>query len=416
MRIIGIRHRVKQTAEREARPTMVAIIWTERGGAITEHKFESEDDELDFVKGIFPVVWRNAESDEDFSAFPPHHVKRRKVKDGESVRVPATYEGLRPGDLVASVLGGSGDRFCYALARQGEAIGADVFRAPPFILKDKREAISASKENDHKTLAELLIAESELFYKITPRELQMIQLREAFKAYREAQKDRIACEQRLWNRSIGKIFLSPSGMYPEGSIEDSYKAFKASDKVLNTLEEEEGARKKELFRIVRETDEWKEILGPIKGCGERIAAGIIVPIGDIRRFATPQKLVKFCGVHVLPDGTFARKRKGQVANWAGEARQSLYLFADLLNKNPDSYWGQRFRAIKENQRLLHPEPVEIGENGNGENGEKKKYKFSLIHIHRRATWRTLTRFVEWYWKRATRLAQKVAAEAATTAP
>lgn len=391
-RFIGIRHRVKRTAGGEARPTEVFVIDGE-----TEYllKLEDETAELDFVLGRYPTGWRNVDG-EDYAKITknisPHHIKTRKKKDSDVLimQVPDGYDGLLIDDIIAMALGGSGDRLAYALSRRGEEVGAKVLRIPPSILKEKRG--ERSKDEDAKTLAVLAQSSPELFYQVTPRDRDLIKVSEALKARRDAQKDRIACEQRLRQRFIGRIFLSDSGYYPEGSIEDEYDKMKATDIILQNLTREEKEREKELKKAVHELEIWWKVFEPIKGCGEVIAAGIISPIGNIARFKSDAALKKFAGVHVLEDGRFARKRVGTVANWNPQLRQALYLLGDQFNRHPDSVWGQKLREYKIKFREKHPEAVENG---------KKKY--SNGHIHKMATWRTLTKFVEWLHREWTRV-------------
>ena len=70
-RIIGIRHRVKRTAEGEARSTMVAI---KDGSEGKFYELSDENAELDFVIGRFPVAYRAIDEGGDTSKFPPHHL------------------------------------------------------------------------------------------------------------------------------------------------------------------------------------------------------------------------------------------------------------------------------------------------------------------------------------------------------
>lgn len=409
-RYIGIRHRVKRTAEGESRPTMVAI---KSGEVLVEHKLATETDELDFLLGRFPFEYRDIEPDEDLGKFRSHQVEWRKLREGEDAsafprthtrqrrdkkyevaRVPKEYDGLATGDTVAMVLGGSGDRFAYALSRRGQEIGATVMRIPPFVLKERRG--DASSDQDHIMLVSLAEQEPSLFYAVGPRDRDLIRVQEVSRARRDAQKDRIACEQRLRSRLIGQIFLSEEGRYPEGSIEDEYDKMQANDVIYHNLSIEEKQREQELKRAVRALDIWRELFDPITGVGEVLAAGIIAPIGDIRRFASESKLKAFAGVHVLPDGRIPRKRLGSAANWNAQLRQALYLLGDQFNYRPDSPWGQRLREYKRRFRETHPEPIVV----------KGKKRYSDAHIHKMAIWRTLTKFVEWLHREWTRLEQE----------
>ncbi len=403
-RIIGIAHRVKQTAEGVARPTMVSIIV---GKNTLEISLETEDDELDFLLGQLPVSWRAITDVEKLESFPKHHRKTKKVRGEEVTFVPEAYEGLEKGDRVAMVLGGSGDRFAAALSRRGETVGTHVFRIPPAKLKVAREASGKGKESDHKLLALLCQSSTEQFTLCGPRDRDLISVREAFRARMESQQARIACENRFRQRFVGSIFLSPDGHFPEGGIEDIYDAKKASYVVLSAIEKEERKCNTDLERMLKTLDIYTKIFEPIKGVGPRIAAGIISAIGDIRRFENSDKLRAFAGCHVngadgekTPLGTeeesgwkFPRHTRGKVANWHPDLRQTLYLLGDQFNRNPDSPWGTMLRGYKVKFRAKHPEPIKEG----------KITRYTNGHIHKRAMWRTVTKFLDWLHREWTRL-------------
>lgn len=392
MRYIGIQHRIKKTMEGEARPTMVSL---GEGDFVQELKLETEQDELDFLLGRLPTAWRGVEDGEDISHIPQHHIRERKAKDSEELarRIPATYEGLCAGDIVGMALGGSGDYFAAALSKKLETLGAgSVLRIPPNRLKEKRG--DTKKDNDHALLRKLVQNEPDLFYPITLKDRDLIRVSGCFKERVEAQKARIAADNRLRQRLIGQIFLSEEGGYPEGELENLFKERRATNVILSTLLQEEKEADKRLRVAVQKLSVWSKVFKPIQGMGEAIAAGIIARVVDIRRFSKASKLVAYCGVHVLPDGKFPRKRRGSVANWDDEARQRLYLFGDQCVKNPHGEWGKYLRTAKARLRERHPDPI-IGENG------KKKYTDG--HIHKMAIWRTLTRFTEWLYREWTKL-------------
>ncbi len=360
MRYIGIRHRVKKTVEGEARPTQVVICESEDEKVL---ELEDESSELDFALGRF------------------------------TKKPSKTKEGLKAGDIVAMALGGSGDNFAYALSRQAEKVGAKVLRLPPFVLKERRKG--EDKDADARLLAELVKTEPGLFYEVTSRDRVLIKIRETFGARQEAMKERIACEQLLYANFIGKIFRSEEGLYPEGKIEESFAKAKANDVILQSLEDEEGKRIKEMKKALNELDVYTEVFSKVDGCGPMIAASIISSVIDIRRFPTDAKLKAFCGVHVLSDGKFARKRSGAVANWSPEARQGLYLLGDQWNRRPDSVWGKKLREYKKIFRSKHPEEIVAG-----------KRRYTKGHIHKMATWRTITKFVEWMYREWWKLERK----------
>ncbi|GMU74376.1 MAG: hypothetical protein AMXMBFR44_5730 [Candidatus Campbellbacteria bacterium] len=345
-RTIGVRHRVKRTAEGESRPTQVAI---REGEKIKLLDLPDEDAELSFILGNY--------------------------KD----------EGLREGDTVAMILGGSGDYLAYATARRTEKLSGQVLRIPSFVLKDRRG--SADKDDDAMLLAKLAETSPESFYPVTDRDLTLVMIRETYTARIDAMKARIACEQRLRQRLIGNIFCSPDGLVPEGSVEKAFDARKASDVILQALVSEEKARERDLAKATESLDVFHKVFSPVEGCGVKIAARIIAAVIDIRRFPTEAGFKKFCGVHCLDDGAFARRRSGQVANWHPDCRQALYLLGDQFNRRPESEWGKKLREYKAKLRSAHPEVLVVD--------GKKRYTDG--HIHKMAIWRTVTKFAEYVY-------------------
>ncbi len=438
-RIIGILHRVKRTADGEARPTRVFIIDLIADGHSTiAYDLVTETDELDFLMGRFPAEyapldgdslaegvlprhhkWRTVRKNEDVTQLPPARLRTVDGKTQVAIGYPMEVDGLFPGDRVAMGLGGSGDRFAYALSRRGEAIGATVYRIPPFVLKAHRD--EKSKDNDAALLAKLLESSSELFAEMTPRERSLVQVVEAYRARQDGLKDRIACEQRIRQRLIGKIFLNADGYYPEGEVEDLYKEKEASDAHHAHLLKEERELNAELAKAVRALDVWKHVFEPMEGCGERLAAGIIAAVGDVRRFATKHKFKAFLGVHVLRGGKhgevpterqFPRRRAGSVANWSADARQSLYLLVEQANKRPESFWGKKLREYKVKLREKHP-VTECKQCGVAweECEEQKSHtrRYFDGHIHKMASWRTATKIAEAIYRDWWKLERELAA-------
>lgn len=389
-RIIGIRHRVKRTVKGEARPTEIVIFAGSSLNNPIVYKLDDEMDELDFVFGRFPVSYREVGEGENIGGIISRHIKEKKSKkeDAEEITkklVPTSYDGLRTGDTVVSLLGGSGRKMIFATSRKAEQIGAKVLWVSSGLLNKFRDD---DKEKDAENVVRLFIKQPELFHEVTIKDRGLIILRERIDARTDAMKARIACEQRLMQRMIGNIFCNEEGLYPEGEMEELFTEEKANDSIFQSLLSEEKAREKELIACVSAMDVYKNIFEPIEGCGPMIASRIIAFVGDIRRFdGNVAKFKAYCGVH-LRDGNFVRRRNNETANWPNEIRQSMYLLGEQFNRRPASVWGTKFREYKEKMRVAHPEVV-------GENGKKK---YTPIHIHRMAKWRILTKFAEKLFK------------------
>lgn len=113
------------------------------------------------------------------------------------------------------------------------------------------------------------------------------------------------------------------------------------------------------------------------------------------QYLSANNLKKYCGVHVMEDGTFPRRRHGQVASWQPDCRQALYLLfgpEGQAVRRVDSESGLARKHNKELDRLKHPEVEAV-------DGKKR---FTNGHIHKRATWRTASQFVEVLYKRWSR--------------
>jgi Transposase IS116/IS110/IS902 family len=361
MRFIGIQHRVKTTAAGEGHPTRVAII---DGKKTIISELKDEQAELDFINS------------------------------------------LQAGDVVGMILGGSGDYLAYAAHAKSKEVGAAVYRLPTYALKERRGEVldvpvSKKKDDDHVLLARLVKDEPNIFYPLAETDASLIIVRVAWRNLWEAMQARMAAEQRFYQTFIGRTFTTPDGLYPIGGLEQATKEAKSSNKILSALYAEEAELEKSLKKALAKTAVFNELFLPLPGVGPKIAGRIISAVIDVRRFKTDAKLKKFMGVHVLSDGTFARRRHGQVANWHGDARQALYLLGDQFNRRPDSEWGQYLREMKRKMRERHPEPEMI--NRGTEEKPRMVKCYTDGHIHKMATWRTLTRFVEWLYVEWTRL-------------
>lgn len=331
-------------------------------------------------------------------------------------------EGLRSGDKVAMIFGGSGDNLAFALARRGQEICATVHRIPPFVFKKINEAagVVGSQVNEHqaKNLVGCFSEKPDDFYQVGPRDLNLIWLRECLRSRVDAMKARIACEQRLRQHLIGAIFCSSEGKFPEGDIEKQFDNLKANDQIYGAVVAEENKRERELVKACEALDIYTKLFKPVVGLGPMIASRIIGAVIDIRRFETKAKLRAFCGVHLLGDGRFPRRRNNEVANWNGDCRQALYLLGDQFNRRPESVWGTKLIEAKVKYRASHPYPVLVVKNGDkmermyelregqfikhpngtytvdGVTGLKGTLRYTNGHIHKMATWYTIGKFVE----------------------
>ena len=407
-RIISVIHRLKQTVDHEARPTLVLIIEGEKRQCL---ELETEREEFHFLTSA-----------------------------GDYERL-----GLRADDSVLTRLGGSGDRLSFAMSRRLEECGGTIFRIPSFRLKEFRDTeayrVLEGKATEETALLQLLWEKTpEHFFECRVRDREIIRVSELYKNFKDAQRERMACAGRLRARLVGSLFLSEDGKYPEGKIEDWFDAQKATDQIYLNLEAEEKQAKAMLERALKQT-RIADLFEGVTGCGPSIIGGLISAIGDIRRFERAEQLVSYLGLAVLKEdgtkakkgeriekGRFMRALRGVRTTYNRNGRQTLYTLSDQFNRRPDSEWGKYFLANKAYYREKHPhtvlievatvegkqvetgrtfalEPGAFEKKGskylvmNPENGElievRGKQRYYPGHIHKMAVWKTLREFVIW---------------------
>lgn len=388
-RIISFAHRIKFTKAGEPRPSIVAV---SDGRKVVEHKLETELDEFDFIQGQFPTSYRKVLPNEDLTVF--HDWQINRSKDGTPLKVPDQFDGLQPSDTIVTYFGGSGGAFCYAAFRKLKEINGQVLRIKPVQLKKARE--SNDKEKDHQLLLRLFNKQPEMFCPMVDKDADLIFLHHAFMAREEIKKARIACGQRIETSLIGRTFFSQQGGYPEGGLAKALIDAKANNLIFQGLEAEEKKQNRELEKIVRGLPVWEQIFEPIAGVGPVIAAGLIIAIGDIRRFETPAQLKRFLGCCPNEQGCLLRLKDG----YNPFGRQALYLLVDQFNRRPDSIWGQKLREYKVKLRMAHPEKV-MGPSRS--DPSKQVSRYSDGHIHKMAMWATLGKFLEWLHREWTRI-------------
>ena len=372
-RFIGIRHRVKKTSKGEARPTQVAII--DEQGEVTRYELETVLDEKDFILAMWPSQHRNVEPNEILARFFSHQIKWKKIKTDEewdatpenlrrvnrkkervrAVQVPAKVDGLGSGDTVAMLMGGSGGLLASALSRRGQKIGAKVLHAPTYVLKSLQDD-NRDKDKDAETLARLVRDEPALFYEIIEADRAVLSMSACYHSRMDAMNERRACAQRLRQRSLNSLLDSEDDVLADiDDLEDYIKECEKNDVIFQAVKTEERKRDAELSKSINKVGAYTEVFAKLTGCGPTIAGAILSSVVNVERFATDAKFKAFCGVHVQPDGTFPRHKKGGLGNWQPEARQAFYQLTDQFVRQTDkTEWGRELLKYKAKFREAHP--------------------------------------------------------------
>lgn len=392
-RMIAITHRVKQTTKGEARPTTALVRAV--GSKDVTYKFDGEQEELDFVLGIFTTSRKSVTREEAEGYRFPWQAKITE----RSASVPATYDGFHDGDIVLMIAGGSGDDLAYAFSNRAKRNFKDaaIYLVPPIHLRKKRDQSEKGK-TDNELLIELFAESPELFRKCSAYEEDIIRLRSASRARHEAMKARIECGNRLRSYAIGNLFHKDFGEYPEGAVEEEYQRLVANDGVYTSLVLEEKQRQAELARLCKGSRLYRYLFEDVVGVAHLIGAPLIAEIGDITRFESVSQLISYSGLHVLDEegkklergaipaahGVFVRARAGSDANnYKRRIRQLVYNALDSFMKQKGSYWWMYLQVAKAKARQRNPEMVVDG-----------KVRNNKAHIHNRGKWRTATRFLK----------------------
>lgn len=113
------------------------------------------------------------------------------------------------------------------------------------------------------------------------------------------------------------------------------------------------------------------------------------------------RFVKYCGLHVQPDGTFPRHTPGSRSDWDDVIRQRFYILMDVFNKAPGSIWGTKLVTNKMNIRAKHPVVVMVQFVKKMKDGKKvtlNRPTYTPLHTLLMAKWRTATQFARAIYK------------------
>ncbi len=406
-RLIGVQHRRKKTKAGEERPTILAITTASPPPDTTTPEIiirELPDDlsELDFVYGFLPTNWGLVATGGDLSRFTEcdraHHVRFRDPKKDESLEavlaiwprsslrleqkgrgknkidvltgipteVAFEFDGLKPGDTVLGIFGGSGFNLTIALINKAEEIGASVLLVAPRYLKQYRDALHEEKEEDAKLILSLYRKQPELFHKMFLTDVQTWVTMHAWNLTEEAMTQRKKLVQRATAWALNHIFASKE--YVGSRLAQAVLDAKMGDQTIQQVHDAEAEAQKALEDAVEKHPLFRFIFDDIKGCGPRFFGKLLSAIRDIRRFPRPHgekggigAFLRFTGYAVVkgPNGkpTIQRFRRNGDTPGNPEIKQAVWLLIDMqFSRQTDTPWGLRFREIKAELQKKHPLP------------------------------------------------------------
>ncbi|MBI4272927.1 hypothetical protein HY621_03690 [Candidatus Uhrbacteria bacterium] len=121
--------------------------------SLRAYELKTEDDYLDWVFGWYPLKYKEVKTPEDLEGVDPRHIEWRRVYRGEKVtseiwrlkeklegawyvpyRIPDVekYEGLRSGDVCATIVRNPQESAILKLRQRAEKIGATLYELNNF--------------------------------------------------------------------------------------------------------------------------------------------------------------------------------------------------------------------------------------------------------------------------------------------
>src|SRR3989344_5671093 len=344
-RLIAFQHRRKKTRSGEARPTVFAI---QNGEGNRLLKADDAYGELDFVHHKFPTIWRDAQIGEDLSSRERHHIRFRKPnkptakepnvveetlestlaagwkendleietkgrapnKTKKLVGIPnkvgEDFDGVRTGDTLIGIFGGSGFSLVIALINKATEVGARVFLTAPKNLKVQRDEKHAVKEDDAELLLDIWKNKPTLFHQMY-------------------ETDVISWEvMHSWDLTEHAVYVSNE--YVGARLAEEVLKAKMGNQSVKVVKEAEAREQRRLEDTIKQHPLYQKLFAAVKGKNGR--------------------------------PTIQRFRRGP-GNTPGnpEIKQAIWLLVNnQFALQTDTPWGSRFRAIKAQMRATNPLP------------------------------------------------------------
>ena len=153
--------------------------------------------------------------------------------------------------------------------------------------------------------------------------------------YAQAQKFRVACENRARSIEQGADVAEDGQREFSALLGERYKA----------IEEEIFGR---MSQAVKDHPAWPW-LSAVKGIGPTLATKILGMIPEIEGFETMSQLWRYCGLAVM-DGKAERKVKGEKLHYNNRLKTTMYIVAGSFLKS-----GSPFRRIYDEARAYYTE-------------------------------------------------------------
>lgn len=290
---------------------------------------------------------------------------------------PAEYTVLGP-------MGGRGDALFSAALKQG----FPVYRVPVARLQEAAGLTRQSTPDERvAAIVGTWTSQPDAFYPITELNETVLILRELTRVRNKIQGVYRKPAQLQYQAAFRDLQL----LLPEDAMRVNLRRTFAEPSLVSGAKADEKELEAQIKQLIKPLPIWQAIssrdglLPRVKGIGPVLGATIIGEIGDIRRFPSSSHLRAYARYHVDGEGSFPRKRRGQVANWNDYLGQAVWQWANsqLLKAPPQdgefAPFHGAFWLFYYEEQVRHPQVEEFT---NAQGRTRKRYTNG--HIKKRA--------------------------------
>lgn len=138
------------------------------------------------------------------------------------------------------------------------------------------------------------------------------------------------------------------------------------------------------------------VLPVVKGFGPAIGGAVIFETGDIRRFPGRSNYRSYARFGLDSTGNFPAHMKGEVSSQNRKLFQALWWWANDQIVRYKHIWKELYLWKKAREMQAHPEMEPI-QKVTKDGRPYTEYKYTLLHLHRRAARWTVSQLLNYIW-------------------
>lgn len=226
---------------------------------------------------------------------------------------------LHAGDELFLMMGSTNAAVALGAVRRGVSVHQISYaRAITFLAGEEGvEEESGKKRIKSEHVLQIASGKPGLFYSAFRHQLEVLEITSAWEALSRAMKARMNYANEVRSHLQRQAVISGLSIDVkelDAQIEAQVGRPDPQDPFMQAFLSREKQRGNELDSVMRHSELYKAVFGPIRGIGPRIAARIIAEVGNIDRFKTAQDLSRYGGFEPTREGKLPSKKRGGVVN------------------------------------------------------------------------------------------------------